>query len=34
MADLGGAYKDHLVQLPENFRANQKLKHIIEGIMS
>lgn len=26
-------YKYHLVQLPEHLRANQKLKHIIRGII-
>ena len=25
--------KDHLVQLPEHFRAKQKLQHIIVGII-
>jgi len=30
---LKGTYNDHLVQLPEQFRADQKLKHIIKGIV-
>ena len=29
---LKETYKDHLVQLPEHFRGNQKLKHINESI--
>lgn len=28
---LAGTYRDNLVQLPDNFRANQKLTYIIEG---
>jgi len=27
---LEGTFKDHQVQLPEHFKANQKLKHIIK----
>lgn len=30
---LEGAFKDHLVQLPDHFRAKQNLNHIIEGII-
>lgn len=29
-----GTCNDHLVQLPEQFRANQKLKHVVKGNMS
>ena len=32
MLQLEGMYKDHLVQLPDLFRAYQKVKHIINGI--
>ena len=28
---LEGTYNNHLVQLPDHFRADQKLKHIIKG---
>jgi len=30
---LEGTYSDHLVQLPDCFRAKQKLKDIIKGII-
>jgi len=30
---LEGTFRDHIVQLPELFRANQKLKHINEVII-
>jgi len=30
---LLGTYNDHLVQLPNQFRADQKLKQIIKGIV-
>jgi len=30
---LEGTYKNHLVQLPEHFRADQELKHIIKGMV-
>jgi len=29
---LEGTYNDHLVELPDHFRADQKLKHVIKGI--
>lgn len=32
LAKLEGDIKDHWVQLPDYFRANQKLRHVIEGI--
>ena len=30
---LEGTYNDHLVQLPDQFRADQKLKYIIKGMV-
>jgi len=30
--ELKGTYNDHLVQLPDQFRADQKLKHV-KGIL-
>ena len=30
---MEGTYKDHLVQLPDQFRADQKLKHAIKGVV-
>ena len=30
---LKGTYNNHLVQLPDHFRADQKLKHIVKGIV-
>ena len=30
---LEGIYTDHLVQLPDQLRANQKLKHVITGFV-
>ena len=30
---LEGTYSDHLVQLPDHFRAFQKLKHVINSIV-
>jgi len=30
---LEGTYNDHLVQLPDQFRADQKLKRVIKGIV-
>lgn len=31
IVQLEETFPDHVVQLPDLFRANQKLKHIIEG---
>lgn len=28
-----GTFKNHLVQLPDNFKINKKFKHITEGII-
>lgn len=28
---IEGTYNNHLVQMPDHFEAEQKLKHIIEG---
>jgi len=33
LSQLEGTYSDHLVQLPDQFRADQKLKHVIKGIV-
>lgn len=33
VVQLEGVYDAHQVQLPEDFRATQKLKHIIEDII-
>ena len=30
---LEGTYNNHLVQLPDHFRADQKIKHVIKGIV-
>jgi len=30
---LEGTYYDHLVQLPDHFRADQKLKHVFKGVV-
>jgi len=30
---LEGTYNDHLVQLPDHFMADQKLKHVINSIV-
>jgi len=30
---LEETYDDHLVQLPDHFRADQKLKHVIKGVV-
>lgn len=30
---LEGTYSDHLVQLPGHFRADQKLKPVVKGIV-
>ena len=30
---LEGTYKDHQVQLPDHFRADQKLKYVVKGIV-
>jgi len=30
---LEGTHSDHLVQLPDHFRADEKSKHVIEGIV-
>lgn len=30
---LEGIYKNHPVQLPDQFRADQMLKHVIKGIV-
>lgn len=30
VVELKGTYKDYEVQLPDHFRTNQKLRHIIE----
>lgn len=32
IVQLEGTYKDHLFQLPERIKANQKVRHIIKGI--
>jgi len=32
IVQLEGAYKDHRIQLPDHFRANQKLEHMTEGM--
>ena len=29
---LEGTYSDHLVQLPDQFRADQRLRHVIKGL--
>ena len=31
--ELEGTYNDHRVQLPDHFRADQKLKHVIKGVV-
>jgi len=31
--ELEGTYNDYLVQLPDHFRADQKLKYVIKGIV-
>lgn len=33
MEQLEGTYKDHQVQLPDYFRANQKLRNVTEDII-
>ena len=33
MLHLEGMYDYHLVQLPDRFRADQKLKHVVKGIV-
>ena len=33
MLQLDGTYNDHLLQLPDQFRADQKLKHVTKGIV-
>ena len=33
VVQLEGTIKDHLVQLPDHFRANQKLKHAAEDFV-
>jgi len=30
---LEGTYNNHLVQLPDHFRADQKFKHVVKGIV-
>jgi len=30
---LEGTYNNHLVQLPDRFRADQKLQHVVKGIV-
>jgi len=30
---LEGTYNNHLVQLPDHFRADKKLEHVIKGIV-
>ncbi|PKU36123.1 aryl hydrocarbon receptor nuclear translocator-like protein 2 isoform x1 [Limosa lapponica baueri] len=33
ICQLEGTYNDHLVQVPDHFRAAQKLKHVVKGII-
>lgn len=33
LLQLEGTYKDHLVQLPDQFRADQELNHIVKRIV-
>lgn len=33
LLQLEGTYNDHPVQLSDHFGADQKLKHVIEGIV-
>ena len=33
IVELEGIYKDHQLQQPDHFGANEKLEHIIKGII-
>ena len=33
MVQLEGTYNNHLVQLPDHFRADLKSKHVVKGII-
>jgi len=30
---LEGIYTDYLLQLPDHFRADQNLKHVVKGVL-